>query len=116
MIGKEIVGSKVKSKKGKVKVEKSFGKGKVVGLYFSAHWCGVCQAFTPKLREFYNAVKGGPNGEKFEIFFVSRDYDKKSCDEYYEKMPWLAVRYKSSKTVSISLSSVRLSIIYCLLL
>ena len=27
--------------------------GKNVGLYFSAHWCGPCRQFTPKLKELY---------------------------------------------------------------
>ncbi|GAB4839792.1 hypothetical protein Ancab_020502 [Ancistrocladus abbreviatus] len=29
-------------------------KGKKVGLYFSASWCGPCQRFTPRLIEVYN--------------------------------------------------------------
>ena len=27
-------------------------KGKYVGLYFSASWCGPCRTFTPKLKKF----------------------------------------------------------------
>lgn len=29
---------------------------KTVGLYFSGSWCGPCQAFTPKLVDFYSGM------------------------------------------------------------
>merc|ERR1712146_683574 len=35
-------------------------EGMITGIYFSAHWCGPCVAFTPKLVEKYDAlVKDG---------------------------------------------------------
>merc|ERR1712056_129790 len=63
--------------------------GKLIGLYFSAHWCPPCRGFTPKLAEIYkNGLK-----DKMEIIFVSSDRDEKSFNEYYKEMPWLALPY-----------------------
>lgn len=31
---------------------------KVVLVYFSAEWCPPCKSFTPKLKDFYEHVKG----------------------------------------------------------
>ena len=31
-------------------------KGKYIGLYFSASWCGPCRRFTPKLIWNYNEI------------------------------------------------------------
>ena len=45
-------------------------KGKYIGVYFSAKWCGPCRAFTPKLQEFRDA-----NNEEFEVVFISMDVD-----------------------------------------
>ncbi|CAF1359645.1 unnamed protein product [Adineta steineri] len=61
-------------------------KGKVIGLYFSAHWCPPCRKFTPKLIEFYEKYH---EEKKFEIIFVSSDNDEEAFDEYYKEMPWL---------------------------
>ncbi|KAI3452736.1 hypothetical protein Pfo_009400 [Paulownia fortunei] len=70
-------------------------RGKIVGLYFSASWCGPCQRFTPNLVEVYNELL---QVKKFEIVFVSGDEDNESFDAYFSKMPWLAVPFSDSAT------------------
>ncbi|KAG7372456.1 thioredoxin-like protein [Nitzschia inconspicua] len=60
----------------------------VVALYFSASWCPPCKVFSPILREFYNAA-AKDNG--LEIVYISSDKDVASFEEYYKKMPWLAI-------------------------
>ncbi|KAM7487305.1 hypothetical protein LguiB_024789 [Lonicera macranthoides] len=72
-------------------------KGKKVGIYFSASWCGPCQRFTPKLVDVYNELT--PKGD-FEIVFVSADEDDESFNGYFSKMPWLAVPFSDSETRS----------------
>lgn len=68
-------------------------EGKYVGLYFSAHWCGPCKLFTPKLIETYNALKAA--GQNFEVVFCSLDNDEDQYKEYYGSMPWLSLGYDS---------------------
>ncbi|KAE9614442.1 putative protein-disulfide reductase [Lupinus albus] len=68
-------------------------KGKKVGIYFSASWCGPCQHFTPFLVEVYNEL--APKGE-FEVIFVSADEDDESFKAYFSKMPWLAIPFFDS--------------------
>lgn len=65
-------------------------------LYFSAHWCPPCRAFTPQLVEFYNANKSGDN---FEIIFVSADRTEQEMMNYMKEMsmPWPAIEFNSSK-------------------
>lgn len=65
-------------------------KGKTLGLYFSAAWCGQSQRFTPSLVEVYNELSSKAN---FEVIFVSADDDEKSFRKYFSKMPWLAVPF-----------------------
>ncbi|CAM8940004.1 unnamed protein product [Rhodiola kirilowii] len=72
-------------------------KGKKIGLYFSASWCGPCQNFTPQLVTVYNEFSS--KGD-FEIVFVSGDSDAESFDEYFSKMPWLAIPFSDSETRS----------------
>jgi len=68
--------------------------GKTLGLYFSAHWCPPCKAFTPKLAEWYSSnlkTKG------LEVVFVSSDRDEESFKEYFKEMPWLALDFIDRK-------------------
>lgn len=67
--------------------------GKTVGLYFSAQWCIPCVKFDPKLISIYQKIKQTPEGEDFEIVFVSHDRDQESFDSYFDKMPWLALPF-----------------------
>lgn len=78
--------------KGEEEMAVSSLNGKVVGLYFSAHWCGPCRGFTPKLVEIYNKQK--ELGNEFEIVFCSSDQGQTDFDSYFKEMPWCAVPYK----------------------
>mmetsp|Transcript_15595 Transcript_15595/g.30798 ORF Transcript_15595/g.30798 Transcript_15595/m.30798 type:complete len:414 (-) Transcript_15595:53-1294(-) len=66
-------------------------KGKTYGVYFSAHWCGPCKQFTPKLADAYAKAKA--RGDDFEVVFVSSDRNDKAFSDYFGTMPWLAVPY-----------------------
>ncbi|KAK8627396.1 hypothetical protein V6N13_135008 [Hibiscus sabdariffa] len=73
--------------------------GKIVLLYFSAHWCPPCRAFTPKLVEVYKKLKA--NGKAFEVIFITSDIDQTSFEEYYSGMPWLALPFDDARTSSL---------------
>ncbi|GFR31757.1 nucleoredoxin [Trichonephila clavata] len=68
----------------------------IKGLYFSAHWCPPCKAFTPQLIKLYNKVQN--MGKNFQIIFVSSDRSEESFVKYFSNMPWLAVPYSEEKT------------------
>lgn len=73
---------------------------KYVLMYFSAHWCPPCRAFTPDLVTFYRNNGGGKD---FEILFVSSDEDAATMVGYMKEMamPWIGLRFGSSKTGSL---------------
>ncbi|GFU61415.1 nucleoredoxin, partial [Nephila pilipes] len=68
----------------------------IKGLYFSAHWCPPCKAFTPLLIKLYNKVQ--KMEKNFRIIFISSDRSEESFVKYFSKMPWLAVPYSEEKT------------------
>lgn len=72
-------------------------KGKKLGFYFSASWCGPCRGFTPTLVEVYDELSS--NGD-FEVVFVSADEDDEAFKSYFSKMPWLAIPFSDSETRS----------------
>eukprot|EP01006_Ploeotia_vitrea_P050994 TRINITY_DN67517_c2_g15_i1.p1 TRINITY_DN67517_c2_g15~~TRINITY_DN67517_c2_g15_i1.p1 ORF type:complete len:145 (-),score=25.83 TRINITY_DN67517_c2_g15_i1:196-630(-) len=61
---------------------------KLVGIYFSAHWCPPCRGFTPVLAQRYKEIVAAH--PDFEIVFVSSDKDDGQFKEYLSEMPWLA--------------------------
>jgi len=73
---------------------------KIVFLYFSAHWCGPCQAFTPKLVTFYNKLKS--EGKNLEIIFCTSDRTDSDFKKYYGGMPWLAIPHGDKRIDSLS--------------
>lgn len=85
----ELLGAVVvDGKKQQVAVSTLGGSGKVVGLYFSAHWCPPCRQFTPQLAQFYQGMK-----DRLEVVFISSDKDEQQWAEYFGEMPWLALPF-----------------------
>ena len=87
----ELLGSELVDANGD-KVETSSLEGKVIGLYFSAEWCGPCKMFTPELVKFRDR-----NDEKFEVVFVSSDRSAEDQQEYMKDydMEWPAIPHDS---------------------
>jgi nucleoredoxin len=74
--------------------DQAFEQKKLIGLYFSARWCGPCRKFTPQLVEYYNRVASVH--PEFEIVFVSGDRSGPAMEAYMRdmQMPWPAVKYE----------------------
>ena len=87
----ELIGTELVDAKGN-KVETSSLAGKVIGLYFSASWCGPCKMFTPELVKLRDR-----NDDKFEVVFVSSDRSAEDQQEYMKDydMEWPAIPYES---------------------
>jgi nucleoredoxin len=65
-------------------------------FYYTASWCGPCQAFTPSLVEFYNKHKEGNNN--FELVLISSDREEDAMEDYAKekKMPWPQLKLSKS--------------------
>ncbi|KAK7313094.1 hypothetical protein VNO77_37494 [Canavalia gladiata] len=83
-----------------VKVPVSELKGKILLLYFSAHWCPPCRAFLPKLIDAYHKIKAKDNA--FEVVFISSDMDQSSFDDFFAGMPWLALPFGDKRKKFLS--------------
>lgn len=68
-------------------------KKSLILFYFSAHWCGPCRQFTPKLIEYYNRVVAVH--PEVELVFYSFDRSASDMEKYMREtgMPWLAIDY-----------------------
>ncbi len=98
----DLFGSKLKDDRGKnASVDEALG-GKIIGIYFSAHWCPPCKAFTPELVKFHKKVTS--KGKPFEIVFVSSDRSSGDMYNYMEEMdmPWLALPFGDSHKSTLS--------------
>jgi thiol-disulfide isomerase/thioredoxin len=91
----QIKGDLVTSKNGILSTfnDQALDQKKLIGLYFSAHWCAPCRKFTPTLIEYYNRVAAAH--PEFEILFVSNDRSAPEMEAYMRdtQMPWPAVRF-----------------------
>ncbi len=79
----------------------------VIAVYYSAHWCPPCRAFTPKLSDFYDeASEKYPN---FQLVFVSSDRSADAMKEYMEwgKMKFPAVKYSERDESGLDKLSAR---------
>lgn len=65
------------------------------GIYFSAHWCPPCKAFTPQLVDTYQRIQ--ERGHDFEVIFVSSDRSEDSYNTYTETMPWLRIPFNQEE-------------------
>jgi len=88
----DLLGATLCSKLGQLETSDALANKKLICLYFSAHWCPPCRAFTPVLEEKYKELKGIAPGD-MEVVFVSSDRDSGSFDEYYASMSWLAIPF-----------------------
>ncbi|NBR71717.1 MAG: hypothetical protein EBT75_06450 [Proteobacteria bacterium] len=70
---------------------------KYTAIYYSAHWCPPCRAFTPKLVEWYKEFK--PKHQDFELVFASSDKSEAAQIEYMTEMgmPWPAMKFAAAK-------------------
>lgn len=75
-------------------VDSSSLDNKYLMLYFSAHWCPPCKAFTPKLSDAYQKMKQEQGEDAFELVFVSSDRDVEGFNEYFGTMPFGALPYE----------------------
>lgn len=92
-----LLGNKLLTKNaGEVDTSTALANTRLVALYFSASWCGPCRGFTPLLVEFYNHLKEEvASTHGLEIIFVSSDRDEASFQQYYSKMPFLAMPFSN---------------------
>lgn len=67
-------------------------KDKYLMLYFSAHWCPPCRAFTPKLSKAYTKLK--TIRDDFELVFVSSDRSEEDFNEYFDTMSFCALPFE----------------------
>jgi nucleoredoxin len=90
-----VKGNLVSSQNGALRpyLDAEFEKKKLIGLYFSASWCGPCRKFTPNLVAYYN--KNAVAHPEFEIIFVSNDKSPSAMEGYMREMqmPWPALSF-----------------------
>ena len=73
----------------------------VLAFYFAATWCEPCLAFTQLLISFYEDMaikydkkKCTKENKRFEVIFVSSDFNEEDFRENIKEMPWPSVAYK----------------------
>lgn len=68
--------------------------GKVLGFYFSGHWCAPCRAFTPLFVQWFTKFKRiHPCRDQLEIVFISSDRESSVFEIYHKEMAFHALPY-----------------------
>lgn len=88
-----LVGPQIQTKYATVDTSQALQDKEIVALYFSAHWCPPCRAFTPVLADVYKQIH--QQDPTFEIIFVSSDHDESSFKNYFATHPWTAIPYSN---------------------
>eukprot|EP00030_Apusomonadida_sp_AF-17_P000427 a174521_437.p1 GENE.a174521_437~~a174521_437.p1 ORF type:complete len:423 (+),score=165.01 a174521_437:45-1271(+) len=96
----DLLGPSLLSKSGEVPRAEALAGKTAVALYFSAHWCPPCKAFTPKLAATFERLK-----DRLAIVFVSSDKTPEEFAGYFASMPWLALPY-ANRSARQALSSL----------
>lgn len=94
LLMEELFGASLLSKSGNV-LTGVLNEAKYVLVYFSASWCKPCQNFTPVLDMLYESLNSFD--KDLEVVYVSRDNSEAEFNEYYSKMPWLAVPFNDEE-------------------
>lgn len=91
----------IQAKDGKAEPFKVAEKPKFTAIYYSAHWCPPCRAFTPKLVDWYKEFKA--KHSNFELVFASSDKDATAMLDYMKEtsMPWPAVKFGEKKAAGL---------------
>jgi len=91
----------IESKDGKASPFKTKEKIQFTAIYYSAHWCPPCRAFTPKLVDWYKEFKA--KHQNFELVFASSDKDQAAMLDYMKEtgMPWPAVKFGEKKAAGL---------------
>ena len=91
----------IQAKDGKAVPFQPGEKPKFTAIYYSAHWCPPCRAFTPKLVEWYKDFKA--KHPSFELVFASSDKDETAMLDYMKEtgMPWPAVKFGEKKAAGL---------------
>ena len=89
-----VFGETLLSKSGEVPV--SSLNGKIVGVYFSAHWCGPCRQLIPVLEEVSKEMAG-----KVEICKMNVDESPNTAAQYgIRSIPTLFL-FKDGKQIDV---------------
>jgi len=94
------LGPQLLTKTGLQPTAQALGGAEVVALYFSAHWCPPCRAFTPQLA----AALYGNRFPQLQVVFVSSDRDQASFDSYYAEMPWLSLPFGAPQKQTLGMT------------
>lgn len=70
----------------------------VIGLYFSAGWCGTCAMVTPIVRDAHASVSAREGDNSFSVLYVSSDRSDVEYEEQLGTMNWAALARDDRRT------------------